>query len=215
VRAPHHEQARERARSNERDAKREHHATKRDVFEARGQGFTWSAIDPRSAHQRSTTSIAIVDILRTLDGYVHVAGDGTSLAMEHLMMRAKALLTSAVLLAVVVTAGTSDAGPKKPKPPKEPKPVATEEAAPFDKAVAASVLSSVDLVKCKSTNAPRGEGHIVVTFTPAGTATEAVVDKGPWLGTPVAKCIAKEFKKAKVPAFSGDGVQVGKSFRFE
>lgn len=130
-------------------------------------------------------------------------------------MRAKALLMSTVLLAVATLAGSSEAGPKKPKAPKEPKPVATEEAAPFDKAVAASVLSTVDLVKCKSTNAPRGEGHIMVKFTPAGTAAEAVVDKGPWVGTPVAKCIAKEFKKVKVPAFSGDVVQVGKSFRFE
>jgi hypothetical protein len=131
------------------------------------------------------------------------------------MTRAKALLTSAVVLAVVALAGASDARPKKPKP-KDPKPVATEEAAPFDRAVAASVLSAIDLAKCKSTNAARGEGHVMVKFTPAGTATEAVVDKGPWLGTPVAKCIAKEFKKqAKVPAFSGEGVQVGKSFRFE
>jgi hypothetical protein len=128
------------------------------------------------------------------------------------MIRSKALLTSALLLAVATVAGTSDAGPKKPKPPKPP---ATEDAAPFDKAAAANALSSIDLVKCKSTNAPRGDGHIMVKFQPAGTATEAVVDKGPWLGTPVAKCIAKEFKKAKIPAFAGDVVQVGKSFRFE
>ncbi len=85
----------------------------------------------------------------------------------------------------------------------------------FDRQAAASVLSSVDLAKCKSTNAPRGEGHILVKFTPAGAAIEAVVDKGPLVGTPVAKCIVKEFKKAKVPAFKGDVVQVGKSFRFE
>jgi hypothetical protein len=143
---------------------------------------------------------------------VHLASDGTWLAPAMIMIRSKALLTSALLLAVVTVAGTSDAGPKKPKPPKPP---ATEDAAPFDKAAAASALSSIDLVKCKSTNAPRGDGHIMVKFQPAGTATEAVVDKGPWLGTPVAKCIAKEFKKAKIPAFAGDVVQVGKSFRFE
>ena len=130
-----------------------------------------------------------------------------------IMIRSKALLTSALLLAVATVAGTSDAGPKKPKPPKPP--TTTEDAAPFDKVAAASALSSIDLVKCKSTNAPRGDGHIMVKFQPAGIATEAVVDKGPWLGTPVAKCIAKEFKKAKIPAFAGDGVQVGKSFRFE
>jgi len=131
------------------------------------------------------------------------------------MMRTKALLTSALLLAAITAAGTSGAGPKKPKSPKPPAPPTSEDAAPFDKQAAVSALSSVDLVKCKTTNAPRGDGHIMVKFQPAGVATEAVVDKGPWVGTPVAKCIAKEFKKAKVPAFAGDVVQVGKSFRFE
>jgi hypothetical protein len=130
------------------------------------------------------------------------------------MTCSKALLTSALLLAAVTTAGGAGAAPKKPKPPKDPKPAVTEEI-PFDKQAASSALGSVDLVKCKSTNAPRGEGHIMVKFTPAGTAAEAIVDKGPLVGTPVAKCIAKEFKKAKVPAFKGDVVQVGKSFRFE
>jgi hypothetical protein len=129
------------------------------------------------------------------------------------MIRSQALLTSGVLLAILAIAGTSDAGPKKPK---KPKPVAAaEEAIAFDKVAASSVLGAVDLAKCKSTNAPRGEGHIVVKFSPDGTAAEATVDKGPWLKTPVAKCIATEFKKAKVPAFTGDIVQVGKSFRFE
>jgi len=133
------------------------------------------------------------------------------------MTRLQAMLTSAVLLAVVTVAGGSDAAPKKPKGPKPPKPapVQVEEATPFDKQAASDVLSSIDLVKCKSTNAPRGEGHIVVKFTPAGSATEATVDKGPLVGTPVAKCIAKEFKKAKIPAFKGEIVQVGKLFRFE
>jgi hypothetical protein len=135
------------------------------------------------------------------------------------MSRVRALLTSATLLVVVFSAGASDAAPKKPKkkPAKDPKPppAQVEEAAPFDKTTAASVLSSIDLSKCKSTNAPRGEGHIMVKFTPQGSASEALVDRGPLVGTPVGKCIAKEFKKAKVPAFTGDIVQVGKSFTFE
>ena len=122
------------------------------------------------------------------------------------------LFTTALLFAAVTVAGSSDAGPKKPK---APKPAPAEDAPQFDKAAAANVLSSIDLVKCKTTNAPRGDGHIMVKFQPAGTASEAVVDKGPWVGTPVAKCIANAFKKAKVPAFAGDVVQVGKSFRFE
>ncbi len=154
--------------------------------------------------------------MRGKRGCVHPASDGTSLATAMVMTVSKSLLTSALLLAVVTVAGAAGAGPKKPKaPPKEPKPPTSEEASPFDRQAAASALSSVDLLKCKSTNAPRGEGHIIVKFQPAGTASEAVVDKGPWVGTPVAKCIAREFKKAKVPAFAGEVVQVGKSFRFE
>ena len=130
------------------------------------------------------------------------------------MTGSKALLMSTVVLATIAFSGASLAGPKKPKAPKPPV-VATEEAIPFDRSAAANVLSQVDLVKCKTTPGGRGEGHVTMKFTPAGSATEAVVDKGPMVGTPAAKCIAKEFKKARIPAFKGDTVQVGKSFRFE
>lgn len=126
-----------------------------------------------------------------------------------------AFLTAVSLLAIVTVAGGSSASPGKPPAPPRPAPPTEEAPTPFDRQAAANALSSVDLAKCKSTNAPRGEGHIIVKFMPGGSASEAVVDKGPMLGTPVAKCIAKEFKKAKVPAFKGDVVQVGKSFRFE
>ena len=106
---------------------------------------------------------------------------------------------------------------KKPKTPKPaPAPVANEEASAFDRQTAASVLSSVDILRCKTPSVPRGEGHIVLKFTPASSAMEAVVDKGPLTGTPTAKCIANEFNKAKIPAFKGEVVrEVGKSFRFE
>ncbi len=135
------------------------------------------------------------------------------------MTRLQALLTLASLLTCVTVVGDGWAGPKKPKAPKPTSVPAqastTDDAATFDRQAASAALSSVDLVKCKSTNAPRGEGHITVKFMPAGSAAEAVVDKGPMMGTPVAKCIATQFKKAKVPAFKGEVVQVGKSFRFE
>ncbi len=135
------------------------------------------------------------------------------------MTRLQALLTLASLLTSVTVVGDGWAGPRKPKAPKPtsvPAPASTtDDAATFDRQAASAALSSVDLVKCKSTNAPRGEGHITVKFMPAGSAAEAVVDKGPMMGTPVAKCIATQFKKAKVPAFKGEVVQVGKSFRFE
>jgi hypothetical protein len=135
----------------------------------------------------------------------------------------RVLLALGALLAAASLTTLADAGPKKPKKPAPapapaPAPVADEPVsaeATFDRQAAISALQTVDLARCKATNATRGEGHVVITFLPAGTATNAVVDKGPWLGTPVAKCIAKAFGKAKVPAFKGDAVTVGKSFRFE
>lgn len=121
------------------------------------------------------------------------------------MTRLAVLLTSAMVLTV---ATTSSAKPKKA-------PAAPTEDTPFDRAAAASSLSSIDLSKCKSTNMPKGDGHVLVKFAPAGNAMEASVDKGPLMGTPTAKCVVDKFKKAKVPAFTGDAVSVGKSFRFE
>jgi hypothetical protein len=85
----------------------------------------------------------------------------------------------------------------------------------FDKEAAANALRAVDLVKCKIAGGPRGEGHVVVTFSPGGAATEVVVDRGPFVKSPVERCIVGEFKKAKIPAFSGDPVKVGKTFHID
>jgi hypothetical protein len=118
------------------------------------------------------------------------------------MSRLTIFLSLAALLATVTVTDASSAAP--------------DDSIGFDKQAASSALSSVDLAKCKTTNARRGEGHVMVKFAPGGVATEATVDRGPMIGTPVAKCIAKEFKKqAKVPAFKGSPVQVGKIFHFD
>ncbi len=148
---------------------------------------------------------------------------GTWLANSPRMVRARALLSLGILLAIVATAFGSSAAPKKPKKKKPadttapaPKDPPAENLEPFNRDAAVGALTSVDLGKCKTPNAARGEGHIAVRFAPNGAALEASVDKGPMLNTPAAKCIAKEFKKqAKVPAFSGDAVLVGKLFKFE
>jgi hypothetical protein len=129
--------------------------------------------------------------------------------------------------AFLVAASGAEAAPKKKKksapPPAEP--AKTEETAnnvgagnaisDFDKQAAITAITEVNLAKCKVTNAAKGDGHVTITFTPAGAATGVAVDRGPWVGTPVAKCMVKEFKKAKVPAFKGDAVTVGKTFHFE
>lgn len=118
------------------------------------------------------------------------------------MTARSALVAIAALLTVAASGADATAAPKDDGPT-------------FDKGAAASALSSVDLAKCKATNAKRGEGHVTVTFGTDGAAASAVVDRGPMVGTPVQKCIESRYKQAKVPAFKGTPVQVGKSFRFE
>jgi hypothetical protein len=120
-----------------------------------------------------------------------------------------------MLACIAVAATSAEAAPKSKK--KKPAEAAkTEEvSAEFDRQAAVTAITEVNLQKCKATNAAKGEGHVTITFSPAGAAQNAVIDKGPWIGTPVAKCMQREFKKAKVPAFKGAAVTVGKSFHFD
>ncbi len=116
-------------------------------------------------------------------------------------MSARAVLVAAAVLFA--------AAPAMAAPPK------ADDGPTFDRSAAATALAAVDLAKCKATNAKRGEGHVTVTFATDGAASNAVVDKGPMIGTPVQRCIEGKYKAVKVPAFKGSPVQVGKSFRFE
>ena len=109
----------------------------------------------------------------------------------------------------LVTAG-APAAEAKPKA----KPV-VEQGPTFDRGAAASALASVDLVKCKVSGGPRGSGHVSVTFAPAGSVSDVTVDGGPYVKSPVGRCIVSAFQKAKVPAFTGDAVKVGKAFRID
>lgn len=129
-------------------------------------------------------------------------------------MRLMAVLALGAL--VLTVSGATEAAPKKgPKPVSEKKPVPEQGTVEFDKTAAVQALGGVDLSKCKTTNAARGDGHIFITFAAAGGVSKAEMDKGPMMGTPVQKCIEKAYKKAKVPAFKGDPVQVGKNFKFD
>ncbi len=85
----------------------------------------------------------------------------------------------------------------------------------FDRSAAASALGSVNLAGCKKPKGPTGDGHVIVTFAPAGRASDVVVDQGPFAGTKVGKCIATEYRKVKIPKFSGNAVSVGKKFKIE
>jgi hypothetical protein len=120
-----------------------------------------------------------------------------------------------VLASIAVLGTTAGAAPKAGKK-KKPPPVETQP--DFDRQAALDAILGITdggLVKCKATNAAQGDGHVTIKFSPGGAVQSAVVDRGPWIGTPVAKCMQREFKKAKVPSFRGGVVTVGKSFHFE
>ena len=100
-------------------------------------------------------------------------------------------------------------GGEAAEPPAEeaPKP-------PFDTGAAKTALANAaaGAAGCKKADGPTGAGKVQVTFSPSGRATSANVIEGAFGGTPVGGCIAKLFRAAKVPAFSGDPVTVSKSF---
>jgi hypothetical protein len=84
--------------------------------------------------------------------------------------------------------------------------------AQFDRGAAAGALGGVDYQSCKKPDGPTGPGHVTITFGPDGNVASAIVDQGPFPGTPVGGCIAGKFRGAHVPPFTGAPVKVGKSF---
>jgi len=101
------------------------------------------------------------------------------------------------------------------KPADKPAPAAadTSGAAPFDKAAAIAALTAAagNAQSCKTPDGPSGGGKVSITFMPSGRATNTSVS-GDLAGTAVGGCVARLFRSAKVPPFSGDAVTVSKSF---
>lgn len=97
----------------------------------------------------------------------------------------------------------------------EPAPPASEGLA-FDKGAALAALgaAAASAGSCKTPDGPTGTGKVSVTFAPSGRATATSV-AGALAGTDVGGCVARLFRAAKVPAFSGDPVTVSKSFSIE
>jgi predicted Zn finger-like uncharacterized protein len=121
------------------------------------------------------------------------------------------------------TAGTHNVPAEKPADSKKPDaPAAAPVAAPaadgaaFDKGAAVSALgaAAANAASCKKPEGPTGSGKVSVTFAPSGRATMTNVG-GAFAGTDVGGCVARLFRAAKVPPFSGDPVTVSKSFSIE
>ena len=92
-------------------------------------------------------------------------------------------------------------------------PSAGDGTAPFDRGAAAAALGGVNVGSCAQPGGPTGAGRISVTFAPDGAARRVVCTNPPFAGTAVGACIEQLFRRARVPAFSGAEVTVGKAFR--
>ena len=115
---------------------------------------------------------------------------------------------------------TSTAAEPKPEPTGTlPKPTATVAAttapagAPFDQGAAKAALGGAmgQATGCKAAGDPSGVARVSVTFAPSGRVTQAMVQGPPFAGTATGGCIARAFKSASVPPFSGDPVTVQKT----
>jgi hypothetical protein len=85
--------------------------------------------------------------------------------------------------------------------------------APFDRGAAASALSERKrTAACSSLEAPKGSGHLMVFFSPNGTAEKVVVDQPPFAGTPTGDCLRDHFSSVRIPPFNGSPVKVGITF---
>ena len=98
------------------------------------------------------------------------------------------------------------------KPAAAAPPAETASGAPFDRGAASGAIGAVNVQSCAKPGGPTGAGHVKITFAPNGSVSAAVIDSGPFNGTPVGGCIVGKFRGPHVPAFGGGPITVGKSF---
>ena len=83
----------------------------------------------------------------------------------------------------------------------------------FNAAGAAAALGKIDVNACRNAGGFHGAGHIKVTFEPAGTVSKAEIDTpATAANTSAGACVVKAFMAARVGAYEGSPVTVGKSF---
>ena len=84
---------------------------------------------------------------------------------------------------------------------------------PFDEQAANAALNQAALASsmCRKAGDPSGTATVIVRYAPSGRVTSATVEAGPFAGTLTGGCVATTFRKALIPAFSGDYVTVKKT----
>jgi hypothetical protein len=96
------------------------------------------------------------------------------------------------------------------RPPEVEKP-------PFDQQAAAQALGEAAqaALSCRKVGDPSGSATVIVRYAPSGRVTSSIVESGPFAGTVTGGCIATTFRKALVPAFSGDYMTVKRTVTFK
>jgi predicted Zn finger-like uncharacterized protein len=102
----------------------------------------------------------------------------------------------------------------KPTATSKPEEMPSTGSAPFSVSAAQVALTQAagNAASCAKPAGPTGSGKVQVTFATSGRVTTANVAGPPFAGTPVGGCVAGVFRKARIPAFSGNPVTVSKSF---
>lgn len=113
---------------------------------------------------------------------------------------------------VLAYQSTGAAGPPSTATEPVKRNVPSPDDTPFDRGAAAAALGGIDVQTCRRLDGPTGSGHLRVVFSPTGVVTSAEVDDRLFADTPAGSCVAAKFKGARIQAFSGAPVSVGKTF---
>jgi hypothetical protein len=114
--------------------------------------------------------------------------------------------------------------PKREKPSRKPVARVEKPSAPpkltavfdFDKSAAKAALNAAAQASAScGAGGASGKGKVQVTFAPTGKVSDVQLVEGPFAGSTAGKCALRNFKAAKIPAFSGAPVTVAKSFKVD
>ena len=83
---------------------------------------------------------------------------------------------------------------------------------PIDRGAAMAAFRSILVSYCKKSDGPTGSGHIIVTLSPSGDVSKALIDGPPFAGSLVGACVAAEFRKTHIPPFAGSPIAIRVSF---
>lgn len=109
-----------------------------------------------------------------------------------------------------ITAGETS---EQTKAKAEKEAVVEELMIPFSTSAAAQAIQQASVLasRCRRAGDPSGVATINITFSSSGSVTTATVSGPPFAGTETGSCIADQFRKAKVPEFSGERVTMSKT----